>query len=71
MKHENYSAYTRSKIDHLRRIGLISGKNSGYGENGGACPDWLASEQKARREAMDKGIATRIRRASQHIHVEA
>lgn len=39
-------AYIAKKVSHLRRLGLITGKNSGIGKNGGAAPDWLITEQK-------------------------
>lgn len=43
--------YVYSKIEHMRRAGLITGgqKNNGLGKHGGACPDWLKSEQKGER----------------------
>jgi len=41
-------------IAHLKRAGLVSASSTGFGFNGGAAPDWLVSEQKAKREAMRK-----------------
>lgn len=46
--------YIQRKIDHLKRVGLVQGKSAGLGFNGGAAPDWLVSEQKARREGNAK-----------------
>lgn len=56
--------YTRSKIAHLRNAGLVSGKNTGIGMHGGACPDWLLTEQKARAEARDKRQYADLRHTS-------
>jgi hypothetical protein len=45
--------FVLSKIEYMRRTGLITKKDGGYGRNGGACPDWLVTEQKeeAKRQA--------------------
>lgn len=48
------ASFVFRKIAHLKRIGLVSSNNSGFGENGGACPDWLVKEQKERREKNAK-----------------
>lgn len=37
--------YVLRKVEHLRRLGLVAGKNIGLGQNGGAAPDHLVSEQ--------------------------
>jgi len=39
-------SYVQKKIKHMRRIGLVSGKSTGIGMHGGACPDWLKDQQK-------------------------
>lgn len=39
--------YIMRKIAHMKRLGLVSGSNAGFGRHGGACPDWLRAEQKA------------------------
>ena len=48
-----YDTYVQSKVDHMRRTGLITKKDGGFGMNGGAAPDWLVTEQKetAKRQA--------------------
>ena len=38
--------YVSKKIDHLRRMGLVSGNSSGLGPDGGACPDWLKQQKE-------------------------
>lgn len=38
--------YVASKVAHLKRLGLVTGKSSGIGKHGGACPDWLADIQR-------------------------
>lgn len=43
--------YVHSKIRHLKRMGLVSNQSTGVGFHGGAAPDWLVQEQKARRKA--------------------
>lgn len=47
-------SYVSRKIAHLKRTGLVSGMQTGFGLNGGAAPDWLVSEQKERRKAFEK-----------------
>lgn len=49
--------YVERKIKHLKRVGLVSNKATGRGFNGGACPDWLLSEQKDRREKRARNQA--------------
>lgn len=49
--------YIDRKIEHLRRIGEVTGKDLGTGRNSGACPTWLAREQEARVEAWAKARA--------------
>jgi hypothetical protein len=46
--------YIEQKIEHLKRAGLVGPKSTGIGFNGGAAPDWLVAEQKARREGYAK-----------------
>lgn len=46
----SFSDFTFRKIAHLRRAGLVAQTSPGFGMNGGACPDWLLAEQKARAE---------------------
>lgn len=59
--------YTLNKIDHMRRTGLVAGTSSGIGKNGGACPDWLAKDQKDRDEKMRiRADLRQIGRASTH-----
>ena len=48
------NSYIESKIEHMRRMGLIAGKNLGKGENGEAAPDHLVSFQKEERERLAK-----------------
>lgn len=43
-------SYVRRKIDHLKRAGLVANNSTGFGQNGGAAPDWLSKEQKERAE---------------------
>lgn len=43
--------YVMRKIAHLKRIGLVGASSTGFGENGGACPDWLRADQKKREES--------------------
>lgn len=57
--------YIESKINHMKRSGLVTGKHTGLGRNGGACPTWLhqiqKSEDKGKRKitrAMEGYIAT-------------
>ncbi len=42
--------YIMRKIQHMKRLGLVSSASAGIGKHGGACPDWLKSEQKAKEE---------------------
>jgi len=44
----NDQKYVQSKIDHMRRMGLITRKDGGRGMHGGAAPDWLVDAQKAK-----------------------
>lgn len=44
--------YRLSKLEHLRRAGLIAGGSSGLGQNGGVSPDWLAELQDQRRKRI-------------------
>ena len=46
--------YIVSKIEHMKRLGLVSSHSTGVGFHGGAAPDWLVQEQKAQREANNK-----------------
>lgn len=46
-------SYVAKKISHLKRAGLVSASSTGFGLNGGAAPDWLVSEQKERRKALE------------------
>lgn len=48
--------YIESKINHMKRSGLVMGKHNGLGRNGGACPTWLHQIQKSE----DKGKARKI-----------
>jgi hypothetical protein len=45
--HVKHDDYEWSKIDNMKRIGLIGPKGVGYGSNGGAAPDWVIERQKA------------------------
>lgn len=53
----NNRDYIESKIDHMKRAGLVIGKHNGLGKHGGACPTWLRdfqrNDQKARRGLND------------------
>ncbi len=51
--------YVLRKVDHLKRIGLVSGSRSGFGPNGGACPDWLVTEKRERAEHLADKAARR------------
>lgn len=42
----HYDDYVSSKIQHLKRVGLIVGNHDGRGLNGGACPTHLYKTQK-------------------------
>lgn len=46
--------YIGSKIEHMKRLGLVSSHSTGFGFHGGVAPDWLAQEQKAQRAANNK-----------------
>jgi len=46
--------YVARKIAHMRRIGVIVRKDGGFGQNGGAAPDWLVDQQKDERERIAK-----------------
>ena len=46
--------YVEKKIDHLKRMGLITGSHSGHGMNGGACPTSIYEEQKRRAKEREK-----------------
>jgi len=46
--------YIDRKIVHLKRVGLVAGGKTGYGKNGGACPDWLVAEQKAEEKRLEE-----------------
>jgi len=48
------NSYVKSKVDHLRRAGLVSARKTGLGTHGGACPDWLADKQTERRKSSDQ-----------------
>ena len=50
--------YINSKIEHMRRMGLIASKTGGYGRNGGAAPDWLVTQQKEDSERVSRRIVT-------------
>jgi len=39
------SKYVQSKIEHMKRMGLVAAKSRGVGKHGGACPDWLKQQQ--------------------------
>ena len=45
--------YVERKIQHMVNLGLIDPKkkNAGYGQHGGACPDWLKDAQDEYRKA--------------------
>lgn len=45
MKHTGMDFYVASKIEHLRRLGLVGAKSTGLGLNGGACTDELLAAQ--------------------------
>lgn len=51
---DNFSNFTQDKIGHLKRAGLVGAGKTGYGMNGGACPDWLVSEQVAENKRLAK-----------------
>lgn len=53
--------YVESKIAHMKRVGLVAANSTGYGEHGGACPDWLKQVQKERREAEEAQEEMRCR----------
>lgn len=61
----SFSDFTYRKIAHLRRAGLVAQTSSGFGMTGGACPDWLLAEQKARAE---KARRDDMRKAVQHFN---
>jgi len=49
-----YSDFAHRKVAHLKRAGLVSAGKTGFGQNGGACPDWLRSEQEAEAKRHEK-----------------
>lgn len=51
--------YIQSKMEHMKRMGLVS-KPSTRGKHGGACPDWLRREQEEEKKARDKGRMRRL-----------
>jgi len=59
MAHYSYG-YVESKIEHMRRTGLITKKDGGYGRNGGACPDWLVTEQKEEDKRQAERVVRRM-----------
>lgn len=48
--------YVAMKISHMRRVGLIGSQGPCVGQNGGACPDWLATlqEENAKTRAKNR-----------------
>lgn len=58
-----YSNYTFDKIAHLKRAGLVSATKTGRGQNGGACPDWLADVQKDEHKRLEAYANREARRA--------
>jgi len=46
--------YIFSKVNHMKRMGLVSQNSVGFGKHGGACPDWLATEQKEKEKRRAK-----------------
>jgi hypothetical protein len=51
------TTYVFDKISHLKRAGLVGQKSTGFGKNGGACPDWLVAEQKEMARTADRRLA--------------
>jgi len=49
-----YSDFAFRKVAHLKRVGLVASSKDGFGQNGGACPDWLRAEQEAEKKRHEK-----------------
>lgn len=65
-------SYVSDKIAHLKRAGLVgNGTGAGFGQNGGACPDWLRDEQKAEQKRLASAQRRRDDRASALLSAEA
>lgn len=52
--------YVQSKIDHMRRTGMVTKKDGGYGMNGGAAPDWLVAEQRENEKRQAERVIRRM-----------
>jgi len=51
--------YIHSKMEHMKRVGLIA-KTTTRGKHGGACPDWLRRLQDEEKKSREKQLSRRF-----------